>query len=222
MPYCGINITSVWKCDRLKIAAKKEAINVIVNNGYIGKALDLVEKTGNDVIGAYNSLTDTIRRDIESVFAYGENAVKSYIDKAVEAAGSAVASGADALKESINGSIDGMVSKYSSGTKVDANVNVVASLYSYQYSDYIRLFLLISLMANQEKTLLRMGDVIQSNMTLKREGFQLKNSGTYLQLDAVLEVKPLFMKLPFMPEDTEDLLEDSRWYTIRYHGIQGY
>ncbi|WP_175562021.1 hypothetical protein [Anaerocolumna xylanovorans] len=57
-------------------------------------------------------------------------------------------------------------------------------------------------MANQEKTLLWMGDVIQSNMNLKREGFLLKNSGTYLQLDAVLEVKPLFMKLSLRQRTT--------------------
>ncbi|SHO52810.1 DUF5702 domain-containing protein [Anaerocolumna xylanovorans] len=202
--------------------AKKEAINVIVTEGFIAQALDWVENMSEGTISAYNDFISDMSEEIESKFTESENAVNKYIDKAVNSVSTAVSQGADELKDTINTSIDGMVSKYGSGTKVDANVNVVASLYSYQYSDYLRLFLMISLMANQEKTLLRMGDVIQSNMNLKREGFLLKNSGTYLQLDAVLEVKPLFMKLPFMPEDTEELLEDTRWYTIRYHGIQGY
>lgn len=202
--------------------AKKEAINVIVTDGYIAKALDWVENVSEGTITEYNKFIAGIRRRMESKLMEGESAVKKYIDQTVASVNAAVSQGADHLKETINTSIDGMVSKYSSGTKVDANVNIVASLYSYQYSDYLRLFLMISLMANQEKTLLRMGDVVQCNMNLKREGFQLKSSGTYLQLDAVLEVKPLFMKLPFMPEDTNVLLKDTRWYTIRYHGIQGY
>lgn len=67
-----------------------------------------------------------------------------------------------------------------------------------------------------------MGDVVQSNMDLKRKGFRLKDSETYLQLDAVLKVKPLFMKLPFIPDNINVLLKNKKWYTIRHHGIQGY
>lgn len=55
-----------------------------------------------------------------------------------------------------------------------------------------------------------------------QKAFKLSNSYTYLTIDATLEVKPLFMTLPFMADTTESELTGSDWYTIHYTGTMGY
>lgn len=212
--------------DSVIYMAKKGAVNIIISNGYIQEMLEQIEKVADDTeatLKEYNMFVNKIITNINLTFTKGDNAIRQYIEKAKEGVKDAAKQGTDKLKESIGGVIDGLGDKYSSGTKTDANVGVVSSLYSFQYSDYLRLFLLIGLVANQEKTLMRLEDVVQVNMDNQKEGFELKKSYTYLELDTTLEVKPLFMKLPFMPEDTEDLINNNKnWYTIKYKAIQGY
>ena len=117
------------------------------------------------------------------------------------------------------------------------NTNVTASLYSFQYSDYLQVFLVIALMINQEGVLLRTADVIQTNAGLAKNGetqlselnsdnptgYQLEKAYTYVELEATIEVKPLFMNLPFvLDQSTDEIKNNKNWYTIKYRGVQGY
>ena len=103
-----------------------------------------------------------------------------------------------------------------------AIIKFKASLFAFQYSDYLQLFLLIGLCANEDNILVTTSDVIQSNMQLKREDFLMKQAYTCLQLDVDLEVKPILMRFPFMSDQTDSAIKKSSWYTIHYHGVQGY
>ncbi|ROR28688.1 hypothetical protein EDD66_104276 [Mobilisporobacter senegalensis] len=80
----------------------------------------------------------------------------------------------------------------------------------------------VTLLGNQEGVLLRISDVIEANMKTQNEEFTMKESYTYVKIDATLEVKPILMTLPFMAEETESNLPGSNWYTIKYNGMQGY
>lgn len=47
-------------------------------------------------------------------------------------------------------------------------------------------------------------------MDLNRECFRLKSSGTFPLLALMLEVKPFFIKLTFMPDGTNTLLKNTK------------
>ena len=103
---------------------------------------------------------------------------------------------------------------------------------SWRYSDYLTLFLMISLFKNEQEVINRIADVIQMNME-KKEGtisdtglsdgaFLMKNASTHINIGATVEVKPLMMALPFMAETTTSQLSGTKWYTVKYKGTAGY
>ncbi len=103
---------------------------------------------------------------------------------------------------------------------------------SWRYSDYLTLFLMISLFKNEQEVINRIADVIQMNME-KKEGtisdtglsdgaFLMKNASTHINIEATVEVKPLMMALPFMAETTTSQLSGTKWYTVKYKGTAGY
>ena len=166
-----------------------------------------------------------------------EEEIRGCIDQASNAAMEAVNKGSKELKDTINKSIDDLMGTSGKVDKSFVNTNVTGSLYSFQYSDYLQLFLLMALMVNQEGILLRTADVIQTNTGLAKygaeqltahssgeaKGYQLQDSYTYVEIEATIEVKPLFMKLPFVEADSPDGIKENRnWYTIKYRGVQGY
>lgn len=172
-------------------------------------------------------------------------------DKVKEAA----KNGAESLKTELKNQISNTFGT-SSGSANKATTNVVSSLLSWTYSDYLTLFLLINMMLNEENILLRMADVIELNMqnmngefaaivttetiTVSRffglwkttedkevtkenqKAFSLSNSYTYLTIDATMEVKPLFMKMPFMSDTVDKELPGNGWYQVHYTGTMGY
>ena len=99
----------------------------------------------------------------------------------------------------------------------------MASLCSFSYSEYLRLFLLIGLYTNEGKIILRTADVIQANMVhTGSTGFELQNSAAYVKLTATIQVKPTLLALPIFADVESNPIDNSNWYTITYTGIAGY
>ena len=162
------------------------------------------------------------------------------------------------MKKIVSDEVNGVLNGYKNQIvgEIEASTNVMSSILSWRYSDYLMLFLLVSIIANEEGVLLRIADVIELNMqhmnkeyaaitttetvTVSRlwglikyqkeeittkeneEAFKLNKSYTYIQLDATLEVEPLFMDMPFMKDTTDSILGGKNWYQIQYSGTLGY
>ena len=211
--------------NNIMLIVKAETVEKLKNE-YVAKMLSTLENitdTGKGYIEEFNTLVNDINRDVTDYIVATNEKVNEYITKANQKAQEALKNGAAALKDSINQSIDGLsLSSKGGKEKVGEDTNIKASLFSFQYSDYMQLFLLIGLCANEDNILVRTSDVIQSNMQLKREDFLMKQAYTCLQLDVDLEVKPILMRFPFMSDQTDSAIKKSSWYTIHYHGVQGY
>lgn len=54
------------------------------------------------------------------------------------------------------------------------------------------------------------------------KAYQLSKAYTYLQIDAIIEVKPLLMKIPFIADTVDKQLDGKRWYAVQYSGVLGY
>lgn len=222
--------------------AKQEAVNYILTfknesgQSYVRVILDQIKNaagdTANDVVALSQKLHDNIEEISTKVFEHTNTAsekIKSYKDKAVANIKSALEKGGKEFKEALSETIDGVAGNVKdslggSGDTLSLNKdnNSAATFFSFSYSDYLRLFLVIGLTFNQEAILLRTADVIETNMRLKTESFNMKQAYTYAELKAVLKVKPLMMTLPFMSAITDSHLSGDGWYTINYRGVLGY
>ena len=230
--------------DDLASTVKREAVNLIVSKSdeYIGEFFDTVENSvrnssagdaidsilngattvqnGVDQLGGEimefitdirDEISDSIIRTSEEFNRLKSEALENIKKKAEE--------GADELKTYINGQIDGV---FGTETGTD-NSTGMASLCSFSYSEYLRLFLLIGLYTNEGKIILRTADVIQANMVhTGSTGFELQNSAAYVKLTATIQVKPTLLALPIFADVESNPIDNSNWYTITYTGIAGY
>ena len=229
--------------DDVASLVKREAVNVIVNNSgtYIDKLFDTVEtailntdyestitdilskesisggleQLGGDVMAAIKR----IRMEITNAITKISDKINEYKTKAFDEIKAAAANGADALRNTINEQIDGICGASASG---DGSTGM-AALCAFSYSDYLRLFLLIGLVANEEKILLRTADVIQANMIhMGQSEFKMENAAVYVQMQATILVKPTLLALPLFADVQNNPADNTGWYSIDYSEIVGY
>lgn len=205
---------------------------VEVCKGQIENMFNALEKSAQGQIDAVEKTIESIRKKIrESVsnaidqVGNGLNTVKNNIINEIE---DAAAKGADNLKDLITSNIDVSFGQSSTSFAQKGTTSVLSSILSWQYSDYMNLFLLIATLANEEKVLLRTADVIQANMQHinKKAGisdvFLMEKANTYLKVEAKVQVKPLMLALPMIQETTKNQLSGVNWYTISYSATKGY
>ena len=144
----------------------------------------------------------------------------AYKDKMKDKVKESMKGGAGKLKETLNQQIDGIFGSNSG----DTDSTGMASLLSFSYSDYLRLFLMIGLYANEEGVLLRTGDVIQANMRqdAERKDFKLSDSAVYVDLYAKVQVKPTLLALPLFADVEGNPSDNVNWYTVEYKSTKGY
>ena len=228
------------------------------------------EEDGPGINNILYDYVDDIAQDIEDevtdLIEEGGSALSAEVDELEKELKEAAAKGAEELKaklkEQIGGAFDSVPT--ADGSSSTATDNAVCSLLSWAYSDYLRIFVVIGLLANEEAMILRMADMIELNMQNKnneyalviteetttktvttsrffglykktktetvteevenvnKKAFSLENSHTYLSIHATMEVKPLFLALPFMAPTVENELAGVNWYEIEYSGMLGY
>lgn len=222
---------------------KRKAVEVIVSseNNAIDLLFTAVEESLRDAAGAGTTIdelfasctadefisgkimetVESIRSQIVDAIQQGESEILRYKEEMKSEVEAAIARGAESLKETINSQIDGIFP--ASSTNTDAGTSA-ASFFSFSYSDYLRLFLLIGMYANEEKIILRTADVIQANMAYRENNYnyRLENSVVYVTITAKIQVKPTLIALPLFADVSANSSDDSNWYTITYTGISGY
>ena len=73
----------------------------------------------------------------------------------------------------------------------------------FQYSDYLKLILMLKLIANDTPIVKRVADVVQVNMAKKHEGFLMKNANVYYKLTANCKSSILMLALPVVQQDMQ-------------------
>ena len=224
--------------------AKKEAIELIVSDNYYISAIlkstrESIQKSAGkasaELAVVSEELQEKLKRTrdtlVKTVTVQNEK-IQSYISSSKSKVEEAAKKGGEELKGAISDSINGIsnslteaVGDEGTGITLNKDSNTAASFMSFSYSDYLRLFLVIGLTANQETILLRTADVVQTNVKLKdddKTDFYMKSAYAYVTIEATLKVRPLMLTLPFMQGVTDGKLDGDGWYTIKYKGVQGY
>ena len=167
---------------------------------------------------ALNDIFSTLRRDIqEKVSSMVADALSSMSNEIKDAA----KSGATKLKNTISNKMNGLFGS----SEVGLETSSMSSMVAFQYSDYLRLFLLIGLYTNEKGVILRTADVIQVNMAQKHTDnteYRMENAAVYVKINATIVVKPTLLALPLFADVEHNPKDNSNWYTINYSNIKGY
>lgn len=101
---------------------------------------------------------------------------------------------------------------------------------TFQYSDYLRLFLFMKLFSEEKSywVYARTADVIQANMRyqiVKDDSYSLSKSIVYFKAESKLRVEPLMLDLQLVRSETDnriEVLKELDWCKINYEAIRGY
>ncbi|MDD4095318.1 MAG: DUF5702 domain-containing protein [Oscillospiraceae bacterium] len=217
----------------LDFIVKSEAVDII-KESFIPMAIEAISSATNDVESEISNIAtaletkiaDIKNKIVETIVTNPAGQVYAYKDDMVDEIRASIDEGADKLKETINSKLDGILGSSSSGIPAASKGGTgLGQLLAFRYSDYLRLFLVIGLFANEQGTLLRTADVIQVNMANMVTGnadYQLANSAAYLHMSATIQVKPTLLALPLFADVEGNPSSNSNWYTIHYEDYKGY
>lgn len=93
-----------------------------------------------------------------------------------------------------------------------------------QYSDYLKIFLMVSLLqGNENKIYVRTADVIQCNMSkITEKPYELSAVKTWFTVSSKIEVTPLLLDMPWTRDYEGNPKDNVAWYTLSYARSNGY
>ena len=205
---------------------RKAAVDYILNNDkLIMEAVKSISNTDGETIDISSDIESKlkgIKSQLDGVIPK-LSGFDSEVSRIKDQINESIKSGAGKIKDSLNNALDKLGNDTEFGGTTPTSG--AASFFSFDYRDYLKLFLLIKFMSKGETTLLRMADVIQVNMA-KVSGntsYLLKNSSCYLTLDCKTYVKPLFLAVPLVA-DTASVSADGgngkRTFCFEYHYVK--
>lgn len=115
-------------------------------------------------------------------------------------------------------------SVFAGGAEGNSNGDRVEGRIALQYSDYLKIFLLMKLIGKDENIIyLRIGDVIQANMGTSTgdTSFELAKSQVFYTLTSTIRIPPMWSKL-LLIDDLGDLSESMGWRTATIKVTSGY
>lgn len=124
-----------------------------------------IEKISRIISGKINDSIGTVGTELNKYISSVEKELSDELKAAAD-------EGAEKLKQVLNDKIDsafGAIPEKTDGAK--STTNVVNSLLSWAYSDYLRLFVTIGMFTNEEVMLLRIADLIELNMQKKNNEY---------------------------------------------------
>jgi uncharacterized protein involved in tellurium resistance len=211
---------------------KEIAVNAMLEDG-TGYIENLMEKMQNraqedieQIAVELQELSSDMTLDIVAEIRVGAEKFNKYKEEAIDEIRGAIDNGQTLLKESIDSAFDkfsGSIGEDFSGLNAG---NPATSIYSFKYSDYLKLFLLIGLYTNSDNIMRRVADVIQVNINENSghaaDEFKMSQAYTYARISVDIEVKPIIIAIPLIANTIKKEDTDTRWYKFHYSGIEGY
>lgn len=181
-----------------------------------------IQNAGDKIAQTINKINDNINSKVKETC----KEINEYIEGLNEKLKKSANEGIDKFNDELNNGIDKLFGVESSNDGLDigkSQTSGLASKFKFRYSDYLGVFLIVSLIGNDEGVMGRISDVLEANMsTITKSKFDMSKAYVYVKLSATLEVKPLLMTLPFMNEITQANIKGKNFYTITYDGVGGY
>ncbi len=180
-----------------------ESMNIITKKIY-EIAQEEYQKAKGEIQNKLTMPLDKAKAEIEKIKQSIKNTVDEKVSGMEEAINKEIRKAAQEGKEKLNGYIDSFGDKNPTSTIV--NNNFKASVLSFNYEEYLRLFLLTT---NRNEKITRIQDLIQLQMVKMtgNEEFKLSNCNTHVGVITNVSMKYFFMTQAFVTKElkTEEL-----------------
>ena len=205
------NLKSSASGDGIADKATNLAINALTNAQFLDDSGSL--KSGRDYLSskiykAYNDaksgLTTSISDYVKGILTSITKPITDSITEAVSAVGedlktevsNIVSEGGDMVKEKVTSAIDDYLGDL--GGTSDSGAASLASGFSLTYKEYLKAFVLLSVIGNETSMLQRCAELIQANMSVKNPSFDITKSYTMIEANASISVKSTFFNIPII------------------------
>ncbi len=188
------------------------------------------------ISSAVSSLMDKIKEPLKNKI---NDAISSFGDTLKDKVSGIISEGGDMVKEKVSGAIGEYMSDMS-GIEMPSADNPgasgktsLAASFALSYKEYLKIFMMIGLMANKTNILARSADLIQLNVSSRSgaEDFNITEALTMIGINADIKVKTSFLDVPVSAGvdssgNTTYELDFTKIGTgeriIHYKGIMGY
>ncbi len=225
------------KATRLAIEAIK---TVSVTDPITGSSVTARDYLVSTIHSAYTDAKDGKLTDVSSsvktMLDYVVNPIRDAITGAVSSVGDElknevsqiVSEGGDQVKEKVTSAIDNYLGNLG-GT--EGGGTAIATGFSLTYKEYVKAFMLLSIVANKTSMLQRCAELIQANVSQRDSSFNITKAYTMVEVNATVSIRTTFFDIPVTSgvdsdgNQTYDLdfsnIGSGR-QEIKYVGILGY
>lgn len=170
-----------------------------------------------------NKLSGYIRKQVNTTCTE----INEYTSSLNNALKKAANEGVDKFRDELNNGISNLFGTgKDNNTSLDiddSNTSTIASMFKFRYSDYLKVFLMVALVANSDTVMGRTSDILEANMSkITGTKFKLANAYTYIKINATVDVKPLLLTTSWFSDMTEANIGGLNYYRVEYNGVGGY
>lgn len=140
----------------------KDLLTEIADSATVAKDMSILDKKMNSLRTDINNKVDSLADDAASKLSSLKNDIVTSLEDSID-------EGATELKKKLKGKISDAFG--TSGNADSGSTNIVSSMLSWRYSDYLTLLLVIQNIKDQQSVLLRTADVIELNVQLINNEF---------------------------------------------------
>ena len=202
-----------------------EKINSTSTNPLVAIPNQIREAVLGSINGTIKDASGNIKKYTGELIGNAATGIKSIKNTAVNNVKNAAKNGKEELKKAADNFIDGLTEKIP-GTDGTALSSEKGKAFSLGYSGYLRIFLIIALLANTDDVMKRMGDIIQINIKKQNQSFKLSSSYCYVELSSETRIEPLFFSFNglnrFLGYKDGEGLGIEKMYKIQYSERSGY
>lgn len=203
--------------------AQTEAYNIVKST------IDNITQEINCKLGTvYEHIAETIDEEINELRTKLNAAANLEVDKAKEEMLKVTNEYLDKYGESMTVGDGTLI------TKTEKKSSALKTMLAFGYKDYLKLFMFIKLEGNSDMQLKRIADLIQINIdsatsdksplyrvkTTSSPHFRMAKANTYVEIEAKLGLKTMFMNIPFVTSNVKK--SGVGYLPINYKSVLGY
>lgn len=214
-----------------KLADMKSEIKTALSS------VDNIEDGSTILLGVQKKIASMIEDSLKNLSSYVQNETGSIIEelegKLKTTADGYIDMAADEIlnvtNDFLDNTFDSISSKLPEMASKPSNSSSLASIIKFNYGDYLKMFIFLNLCINDTQILSRIADVIQLNINQglgdsdythpAKGNFLMSEAYTYIQIDAEVKLKTMFISLPFFTEYSE---KGGSYFVNDYKSVLGY
>lgn len=186
-----------------RLAINKIQTGTMSKDGSTVKIKDyIVDTIYTEYTNAKNGITSEVSKRVESFLDSLVKPIEDEISSTISSVGDElktqvsdiIKEGGDQVKEKVTTAIEDYMGKI--GGEDGKGKNALASGLTLTYKEYLKMFILINVIGNENAMLQRCAELIQANVSQKNTSFNISKAYTMVEVNATASIKTTFFNVP--------------------------